>query len=62
MGEDDLFDIFPDMDLDGDHDLIDFLILDEIENEIQKAIVNRPPLTSTEFASNRSPDSAKNFC
>ena len=38
MGEDDLFDIFPDMDLDGDHDLIDFLILDEIENEIQKEI------------------------
>ena len=38
MGEDDLFDIFPDMDLDGDHDLIDFLILDDIENEIQKEI------------------------
>ena len=38
MGEDDLFDIFPDMDMDGDHDLIDFLILDDIENEIQKEI------------------------
>ena len=38
MGEDDLFDILPDMDMDGDHDLIDFLILDDIENEIQKEI------------------------
>ena len=38
MGEDDLFDIFPDMDMDGDQDLIDFLILDDIENEIQKEI------------------------
>ena len=36
MGEDDLFDIFPDMDLDGDHDLIDFLILDDIENELMR--------------------------
>ena len=38
MGEDDLFDIFPDMDLDGDHDIVDFLILDEIDNEIQREI------------------------
>ena len=38
MGEDDFFDIFPDMDLDGDHDIVDFLILDEIDNEIQREI------------------------
>ena len=38
MGEDDLFEIFPDMDLDGDHDIVDFLILDEINNEIQREL------------------------
>lgn len=37
-GEDDFFDIFPDIDGDGDHDIVDFLILDEIDNEIQREI------------------------
>ena len=35
---DDFFDIFPDMDLDGDHDMVDFLIWDEIENRINQVI------------------------
>ena len=38
---DDFFDIFRDMDLDGDHDMVDFLILDEIENRIQQEIEER---------------------
>lgn len=37
-GDDDFFDIFPDIDGDGDHDIVDFLILDEIDNEIQREI------------------------
>ena len=37
-GADDFFDIFPDIDGDGDHDIVDFLILDEIDNEIQREI------------------------
>ena len=38
---DDFFGIFPDMDLDGDHDMVDFLIWDEIENRIQQEIEER---------------------
>lgn len=38
MGEDSLFDLFPDMDMDGDRDVIDFLLFDEMENEIQREI------------------------
>lgn len=38
FGGDDFFDIFPDMDGDGDNDIVDFLILDEIDNEIQREI------------------------
>ena len=37
-GDDDFFDIFPDIDGDGDHDIVDFLILDEIDKEIQREI------------------------
>lgn len=37
-GDDDFFGIFPDIDGDGDHDIVDFLILDEIDNEIQREI------------------------
>ena len=37
-GDDDFFAIFPDVDGDGDHDIVDFLILDEIDNEIQREI------------------------
>lgn len=37
-GDDDFFDIFPDIDGDGDHDIVDFLILDEIDREIQREI------------------------
>lgn len=36
--DDDFFDIFPDIDGDGDHDIVDFLILDEIDNKIQREI------------------------
>lgn len=35
---DDFFDIIPDMDFDGDHDIVDFLILHEIHNRIQREI------------------------
>lgn len=38
FGDDDIFDLFPDIDGDGDHDIVDFLILDEIDNEIQREI------------------------
>jgi len=38
FGDDDDFDFIPDMDGDGDHDIVDFLILDEIDNEIQREI------------------------
>ncbi len=34
MGEDDIFDLFSDMDLDGDHDIADFLILSVPNNLI----------------------------
>lgn len=37
-GDDDFFDIIPDIDGDGDHDMVDFLILDEIDNEMQREI------------------------
>lgn len=37
---DDFFDIIPDMDFDGDHDIVDFLILNEIHDEIQREIEN----------------------
>ena len=37
-GDDDFFAIFPDVDGDGDHDIVDCLILDEIDNEIQREI------------------------
>lgn len=46
MGEDDLFDICSDMDLDGDHDIVDFLILDEIDNEIQRELDERNAVRS----------------
>ena len=38
FGDDDFFDIIPDIDHDGDHDIVDFLVLDEIDNEIQREI------------------------
>ena len=38
FGDDDIFDLFPDIDGDGDHDIVDFLILDEIDNEIQREL------------------------
>lgn len=37
-GDDDFFDIFPDIDADGDHDIADFLILDGINKEIQREV------------------------
>ena len=40
-GDDDFWRIFPDMDGDGDHDMVDFLILNEIEDEIQREIEAR---------------------
>ena len=47
FGGDDLFDIFPDIDCDGDHDIVDFLILDEIDNEIQREIEAGEARTAT---------------
>lgn len=38
MFDDDFFDLFPDMDMDGDHDIVDFFICDEIDAEIQREI------------------------
>lgn len=35
-GDDDLFDFVPDIDGDGDHDLLDFLIMDDILQEEEK--------------------------
>lgn len=46
-GDDDFFDIFPDIDGDGDHDIVDFLILDEIDNEIQREIEAGEARTAT---------------
>ena len=46
MREDSFFDIFPDMDADGDHDIVDFFILDEIDNEMQREIEERDSKTS----------------
>ena len=34
---DDFFDIIPDMDFDGDHDIVDFLILDEPVSHLDSA-------------------------
>ena len=36
MPEDSFFDIFPDMDADGDHDIVDFFIWDEMLREIEE--------------------------
>ena len=41
FGDDNFFDIFPDIDHDGDHDIVDFLILDEINDRIQREIDER---------------------
>lgn len=46
-GDDDFFDIIPDIDGDGDHDIVDFLILDEIDNEIQREIEAGESKTTT---------------
>ena len=46
-GDDDFFGIFPDIDGDGDHDIVDFLILDEIDNEIQREIEAGESITAS---------------
>lgn len=49
MGEDDLFDIFPDMDLDGDKDLVDALILEDILLEEERLTTRRSASTRFSF-------------
>ena len=47
--DDDIFDIFPDMDLDGDHDLVDALILDDILTEEENLSNERSATTRSTF-------------
>lgn len=50
-GDDDLFGFAPDFDGDGDHDLVDFLILDDIlteEENLSSDIDDRDPLLDDE--------------
>ena len=49
MFDDDMFGVFPDMDGDGDKDIVDVLILDDIDNEIQKEIDDRHSSRSSSF-------------
>ncbi len=41
FGENDFFDIFPDMDLDGDKDIVDFFIKEELDRELQAELDER---------------------
>ncbi len=47
--DDDIFGIFPDMDLDGDHDLVDALILDDILTEEENLTNERSATTRSTF-------------
>ena len=57
FGDDDFFGIFPDMDGDGDKDIVDVLILDEIDNEIQKEIDDRHSSRSSSYTEDWDVDS-----
>ena len=57
FGDDDFFGMFPDMDGDGDKDIVDVLILDEIDNEIQKEIDDRHSSRSSSYAEDWDVDS-----
>ena len=57
FGDDDFFGIFPDMDGDGDKDIVDALIVDEIDNEIQKEIDDRHSSPSPSYTEDWDVDS-----
>lgn len=48
-GDDDLFDFVPDMDLDGDHDLVDALIFEDILHEEEKLTTEKHRVTLEKF-------------
>jgi len=47
--DDDIFDVIPDLDLDGDHDLVDALILDDILTEEENLTTKKPSVTLERF-------------
>jgi len=47
--DDDIFDVIPDLDLDGDHDIVDALILDDILTEEEKLTTKKHRVTPESF-------------